>query len=211
MKRIGVTFGCLLFAGVLFWLFPLFHIISTNDSVSLQHESELSAAEFASTFWKDQLTPSLANFPDAGAVLAALIANPQSAQAKFGRKVGVSRASLYVMRGSGTVVSVDKKGVGISLGSDSKLTDVMLQTGLLFGNTIRDATGLLDASKFSDSRQFNEVSTELNHIAEVEIVSTLKQKVAVGRHITFAGCAEISDQMEVSRPLTLIPLQVSID
>jgi predicted lipoprotein len=210
MKRIGVTSGSLLLAAALFWFFPLFHIVHNNAS-PVGHETDFNAAEFAEAFWKEQLKPSLAQAPSASMVLAALGANPESAHAKFGRKVGVSRASLYVMRGSGTVVSVDRKGVGVSLGDGSKHADVILQTGLLFGNTVRDATGLLDANKFSDSRQFNEVSTELNHIAEADIVSVLKRNATVGRHVTFAGCAEIPDQSEVTSPLSLIPLQVHVD
>jgi predicted lipoprotein len=105
---------------------------------------------------------------------------------------------------------MDKEGVGIGL-SSAKQADVVLQTGLLFGNTVRDATGLLDASKFPDSRQFNEVSTVLNHIVEAEIISTLKQNAKAGRHISFAGCAEIPDQSKLPRPLILIPLQVHVD
>src|SRR5262249_83676 len=100
--------------------------------------------------------------------------------------------------------------VGIGLGSDTKQADVILQTGLLFGNTVRDATGLLDAAKLPDSRQFNEISTELNRIVEADVV-VLTQKAAVGRHVTFPPCAEFPDEAEIPRPLVLIPLQVHID
>jgi predicted lipoprotein len=211
MKRIGVTLCCILLVGVLFWFFPLFHIVHTNNAIPAEHETALNASAFAKTFWKTQLTPSLGQAPDAAAVLAALSASRESARTTFGRKVGVSRASLYVMRGSGIILSVDKKGVGIGLGNDAKQADVVLQTGLLFGNTVRDATGLLDTAKFPDSRQFNEISTELNRIVEADVVAVLKQNGAVGRHVTFAGCAEIPDHSELPHPLILIPLQVHID
>jgi predicted lipoprotein len=211
MKRIGLTSCCLLLAGAFFWFFPLFHVVHIDNSSLVEHETDFNAADFAKMFWKNQLTPSLTQAPDAAAVLAALGANAASARTNFGRKVGVSRASLYVVRGSGSVVSVDKKGIGVALGDESKRADVLLQTGLLFGNTVRDATGLLDASNFSDSRQFNEVSTELNRIAEAEVLSPLKHKATVGGHITFAGCMELPDESEISRPLNLIPLQARID
>jgi predicted lipoprotein len=211
MKRIGVTFCCVLFAGALFWFFPLFHIVHTGNALPIENEKEFNAAEFAKAFWTNQLPLSFSQAPDAAMVLAALGDNPASARTRYGRKVGVSRASLYVMRGSGTVVSADKKGVGVSLGGKSKHADILLQTGLLFGNTVRDASGLLDAGKFSNSRQFNEISTELNRIAEADVLLLLKQKARIGSHITFAGCAEIPDQGEIPRPLTLIPLQAQID
>ena len=93
-------------------------------------------------------------------------------------------------------MTIDKKGVGVALQGEAKEPDIVLQTGLLFGNTVRDATGLLDASNFPDSRQFNEISTELNRIVEARVIPILKEKAAVGRQIDFAGCAEIPDEGE---------------
>lgn len=211
MKRIGATFCCILLVAVVLWFFPLFHIVHTDSATSTEHQTAFNAPTLAKTFWIDQLVPSLAQAPDVATVLRALSTNREIARTKFGRKTGVGRASLYVMRGSGIILSVDTKGVGIGLGNDAKQADVILQTGLLFGNTVRDATGLLDPGKFPDSRQFNEISTELNRIVETDVVAALKQNAAVGRHITFAGCAEIPDQSEIPHPLMLIPLQVNID
>ena len=144
-------------------------------------------------------------------LLADFRASPETARAKFGRKVGVSRTRLVVLRGNGTIVTIDKKGVGVALQGETKEADIVLQTGLLFGNTVRDATGLLDASNFPDSRQFNEISTELNRIVEARIVPILKEKAVVGRQIHFAGCAEIADEGELVKPLTIIPLEVRVE
>lgn len=115
------------------------------------------------------------------------------------------------MRGSGTIVKVDKKGVAVALQGETKGADFVLQTGLLFGNTVRDATGLLDASSFPDSRQFNEISTELNRSIEARVIPVLKEKAVVGRQIHFAGCAEIPDEGELIRPLIIIPLEIRIE
>jgi len=211
MKRVAVIFCCLLAAGCLFWFFPLCHVVRT-DSVGLaQQEAAFDPADFANRFWNDRLIPSLSQAPDAATVLKAFRASPVAARGKFGRTVGVSSTTLLVVRGNGTIVTVDKKGVGVALERDAKGPDVVLQTGLLFGNTVRDATGLLDAGDFSDSRQFNEISTELNRIIETRVIPTLKEKSATGRRINFAGCADIQDESEIIRPLKIIPLVVRVE
>jgi predicted lipoprotein len=211
MKRTWISFCCLLLLGYLFWCFPLFHVVRIDQLENPQHESAFSAAEFAKTFWSGQLTPSLNQAPDAVMLLADLRASPKAARAKFGRKVGVSRTRLVVLRGKGTIVTIDKKGVGVALRGETKEADIVLQTGLLFGNTVRDATGLLDASNYPDSRQFNEISTELNRIVEARVAPILKEKAIVGRQIHFAGCAEIADEGELVKPLTIIPLDVRVE
>src|SRR5689334_12382370 len=112
MKRIGATLCCILLLAILFWFFPLFHVVHTGSATPTEQETVFNAPIFAKGFWKDQLIPSLAQAPDAVTVLAALTADRETARTKFGRKVGVGRASLYVMRGNGTIVSVDQQGVG---------------------------------------------------------------------------------------------------
>ena len=115
------------------------------------------------------------------------------------------------MRGAGTIVSVDKQGVGVSLDSPSGPADVVLQTGLLFGNTVRDVTGLLDASEFSDSRDFNEISTELNRIVETRVIAELKKRSAVGKPIKFYACGQLLPDSGSVIPLRLIPLKVELE
>ena len=74
-----------------------------------------------------------------------------------------------------------------------------LQTGLLFGNTVRDATGLLDASDFPNSQQFNEISTELIGSSKRGDPSTERAMPSMGRQIRFVGCVEIADEDELAK------------
>jgi predicted lipoprotein len=133
------------------------------------------------------------------------------AREKFGRRVGVSRTRLIVLKGSGKIVQVDKKGVGIGLEPNGSQPDIVLRTGLLFGNTVRDSSGLVDASSFANSQHFNDISTELNRIVETRVIPALKQPAArEGAHVEFAGCLEIQDDARVEFPLTIIPLDVRV-
>jgi predicted lipoprotein len=211
MKRTWIILCCLLFLGCLFWFFPLFHVVRLERLENSLHESAFNAADFAKSFWSERLTPSLTQAPDAATLLADLRASPETARAKFGRRIGVSRTRLVVLRGNGTIVTIDTKGVGVALQGETKEADIVLQTGLLFGNTARDATGLLDASNFPDSRQFNEISTELNRIVEARVIPILKEKAVVGRQIQFAGCTEIPDEGALVKPLAIIPLEIHVE
>lgn len=211
MNRILAIFGYAIAAGGLVWFFPLIHVVHNDAPDISKRVSTFNAAEVATTFWDERLIPSLKKAPDAATVLSAIYDDPQSARARFSRKAGVSRTSLFVLRGSGAIVTMETKGIGIAFAPNGKEPDVVLQTGLLFGNAVRDATGLLDASKFADSRQFNEMSTELNRIVESHAMPILKERSAVGRRLDFAGCVEIQDGSKIDKPLTIIPLDIHID
>ena len=211
MKRIAVVLCILGLAGVLFWLFPLFHVVRLDEARAEEQQSRFNAAKFAEAFWDERLLPALDEAADAGAVLTAIRDNPQAAREQFGRKVGVSRTRFFVLRGSGRIVSVDEKAIGVALDQNGREPDVVLPIGLLFGNTARDATGLLDAGDFPHSQNFNDISTELNRIIEERVVPKLRKQSKVGRRIEFAGCAEVSDEVTDPRPLSIISLKVDVE
>ena len=208
MKRITYIVAALVALAVVFWLFPAFHIVSLKQAKAAKDQGVFNPAEFAAKFWSERLTPSLNQAPDAPTVLAALAKDPKSAATNYGRTVGMSDTVFYLMRGTGTVNSVGGSGVGVSSRGNGAEADLLLKTGLLFGNTVRDATGLLTASEFPNSQNFNDVSTELNRIVESQVLPSLKTNAATGRKLRFVVCAEVSDNDAGERPLKVIPVQI---
>lgn len=209
MKRILITAGILVAAGVLFWFFPLFRVVAVEQT-GATHAADVTAAEFVKTFWQEKLAPSFGQAADVQAVVAALRESPDEAGRRFGRSAGLGRAVLYFVRGSGTIVSVDDRGVGVALGNDATTADVLLKTGAVTGNTVRDATGLLAASDYPNSQQFNDISNELNRIVESSVIGKLMQSAEVGRSIEFVGCARVFNPKSDVQPLTVIPLDVQL-
>ena len=89
--------------------------------------------------------------------------------------------------------------------------DIVLQTGVVSGNTVRDATGLLSASDYPNSQQFNAISNELNRLVETLVIPSAKQAAQVGRQIEFVGCARVLNLPADASPLKLIPLEVRVE
>lgn len=212
-KHIVMAAGLLAAAGV-FSQWPLFQIVPLDGSQTLQSEVVFDAAKFAESFWIERLAPLLdraVDVADAATVLAALRDDPQQAGERFGRSVGVSRARLFCVRGSGTIVAVDRHGIGVSLIGASQPPDLVLQTGPLFGNSVRDISGLLRAGDFANSQHFNDISTELNRIVESRIIAPLQRGARIGRQIQFIACGQVASNLTTSTQLKLIPLKCIIE
>lgn len=208
MSRFVATICTLVAACVLFWFFPLFHVVPRGTTLAEKQQAAFDAADYVTKFWTEKLTPTFGQAADAAAVLAALRDDPQQARTDFGRSVGLGRAALYFARGSGKIVSVDDKAIGVSLAAEGSEADVAIQAGLLFGNTVRDATGLIRGEDFPNSQHFNEISTELNRVVETTVIPPLKQQAKVGAAIEFVGCAEVTNLPRDVSPLKVIPLDV---
>ena len=85
-------------------------------------------------------------------------------------------------------------------------TEVSLQTGLLFGNAIRDGTGLLNVSDYPNSQDFNAISEALNRLVETRVQPKLREAAKVGAMIRFVGCAEVGDESTDLKPLKVVPV-----
>lgn len=210
MKRaVSSLVACVLLA-IVFWLFPAFHVVSLKQAQAEKMKGAFNAADFASEFWHQRLPSALKQTADAQTVLDALAKDPKAAAATFGRTVGISDTAFYFIRGTGTVVSLESKGIGVALHGPGDKPDLLIKTGLLSGNTVRDATGLVNASEFPNSQNFNDISTELNRIVESQILPSLKTNAAPGRKLSFTVCAEVSEDEAGDRPLKVIPVLVEV-
>lgn len=191
--------------GAVCWRFPLFHVVPLKNARHEQKASPFDAAKVAAAFWETKLLPETERAVEVKDLLAALAKDPVAARKQHGRTLGIGGATMFLVRGSGKVVEISDDAIVMALdGTDAK---VSLSVGLLFGNTVRDASGLLDVSAFPNSQEFNDISTQLNGIVETKVAPALREKAAVGKAIHFAGCAELE---EGSKPdvLPVIPIKV---
>jgi predicted lipoprotein len=193
---------------VIAWAYPLFHIVPLDDARKSKDQAHVNAADFATKFWNERLTPAWSRAADARSVLATIDGDFQAARTKYGRIVGISNSYFVFVQGSGRVVSVDAKGVGLAIRDSADGPDVVLPTGMVFGNAARDATGLLDMNAFPNSQDFNAISTELNRIVETRVLPELRDRAVVGQAIQFVGCAEVSNDAKRRKPLKVVPLSV---
>ncbi len=207
MKRGASIVAVCAALAVVFWIFPAFHVVSLKQAQAEKAARVFNAADFAAQCWRERLAPALDKAPAAATVLAALNNDPKAATTNFGRTVGMSDTTYYLMRGAGTIVSLNG-GVGIVLRSGATEPELLLKTGLLFGNTVRDASGLFQPDEFQNSKEFNDVSTELNRIVEAQVIPVLKTNATVGRMVRFVVCAEVTEDDAGERPLKAIPVRV---
>lgn len=205
----AIAILAMLFVGTcLTWFFPLFRIVPL-EQVNAAKAVGFNAASFVREFWDKQLAPSFEQANDATEVLAMIKANPDSARKTFGKSVGIGRVYYYFLRGEGTIIDVEKSGVTVNLIAPANEADVVIKTGLIFGNVIREATGQLRASDYANSQDYNDISKELNRIVQTEVQPTLRKETRPGRRIRFVACVEVRESSQKRLPLTLVPLEVN--
>jgi predicted lipoprotein len=199
-------FIAIVVAAIICWRFPLFHVVTLKTATAEKAAATFNATQFAETFWTAKLLTSLDNTVKAGVLLPAIQADAAAAKKIFSRSVGLSEGYFYFVSGSGRVVAVSDDEILLAVTDGSTNAEVSLQTGLIFGNALRDGTGLLNASDYPNSQDFNDISAALNQLAETRVLPKLREQAKVGAKISFAGCAEVDDESADLKPLKVIPI-----
>ena len=192
------------------WLFPLFHVVTMKTATAEKVAATFNATQFAETFWTNQLLASLDKAVLVEELLPAIQSDAPAAKKKFSRSVGLSDNYFYFLRGEGKIVSVSDDEISVAVTENSTNAEIVLGTGLVFGDAVRDSTGLLNASDYPNSQDFNDISATLNHIVETRVLPKLREQAKVGAKISFAGCAEVDDESTDLKPLKVIPIQTEV-
>lgn len=195
----------LAFVLVPFVVFPPVRLRSKNQAAT--NAESFSAQKFATTHWNEKILPGISQATDVNALSAALDTSAGDAAKKFARTVGIGGAACYFVSGEGFVSSVEGDDIHVSLTHGGK-DFAVLDTGLVFGNAVRDGTGLLDVNTFANSEEFNAIASELNAIVERDVLPVAKKLASPGTKIRFAGVAELTDTTSDPRPLRLVPVRV---
>ena len=119
--------------------------------------------------------------------------------------------AYYFVRGSGRVIARDRNYLNVALdGAESAV--VAIRIGPVFGNAVRDGSGVLDVNSFPGLQEFNALAAELNALVEKQVLPALREKANVGTVVHFAGCAEAPEM--VGGPgdpiLTVIPVEAGV-
>ena len=210
-RRFRVAPIALLGAIVLgFVIYPPFHVhrLERAATVSGSPRGAVDLEQVAATFWDEQLLSPAAQPVDARVLLDAL-SNDAVAAARYGRRTGIGGKTTFFLKGEGRVETIERSGIGLQVETTMPIaTRVVMVTGPIFGNGLRDATGMLSSKEFT-SLDFNQLGAELNKLAEARAQPALRAGSRKGATLSFVAAGELDDSSQGTPVLKLVPITVA--
>jgi len=134
--------------------------------------------------------------------------------------ITVGEAHVYMVKGSGTIVSVDAES---SLGTaEVKIDgyDGPIKTLLFIGTripsdntSIRDAVGFISFGDFKEQTEYGKAATEINKRVLTDVLDVIDRENLVGKTISFKGAFTIRTfnliQIDVSE-LNIVPIEFEL-
>lgn len=202
--RWGVAAICV---AVFLYFLPLFHVVSLKEAQQQIASQEFDAAEYVDTFWRGPLLENTLSAVDAADLLAAFAQDFDDTAERFGHRLGLSGHSSYLVSGQGEIIAIDNTAVSIAL-QEGGPAAIIIETGPVFGNAIRDGSGLLNVSNFANAQDFNALSAEINLRVEEDVLPLLQANAVVGATVRFVGGVEVSDSAGAPAALVLVPVVI---
>lgn len=169
-----------------------------------------NASVYARNYFDKRLIPSLDKAVPLPALFTAIEQQPDSAFEKYGHALGIGNIRYFLVQGRAKVASINPDDIELSLISDSNSVKLNIATVYVFGNSVRDGSGLIDINDFSNTMDFNNVSAEINKIIRNEVLPPFTGKVKQGDVINFTAALELNKAHVNINNLTLIPVRLQI-
>ncbi len=199
--------------------FLVYHSIyfENLEDIKQQRQREtFNAAEYARDFWDNQLFSVLDKAVDAKELIELFNTNMNEAIRKYGKTPGVSRIYSYLIRGNGKILTIGEDFLQVSIREPKTNPDIKITTGFYIpGNAVRNASGLIDVSEFSDTMKFNEISGEINKIIVKEVIRPfLDKKPKVGKTIRLFGATQVAQDAFEAKEYQLVevvPIRLELE
>lgn len=139
-------------------------------------------------------------------LISSIKTNQEAAFAKHGNRLGIGNSAYFMIKSTGKIIDIKD---GIYTIADEKNGVVFIDTKYIFGNDLRDASGLVKLTDFKTNAQFNKVSENLNEIVRNEIPKQTKN-VKIGDSISFSGAVKLNKKQTLFTDLLIIPSQIKL-
>lgn len=191
---------------LLLYSMPLFHLVPLKVAQQKSANTTFNAPTYVDSLWEKLVSETRKNAVDASTLITAIKQNPKLAAEQFGHRLGLGSNAAYFISITGKIISLENDLVIIEL-TNSSHTNIVIDLGPVFGNAVRDGSGLLNVSDFSNAQDFNDISAEINRRVEESVLPHLREHARLGANLHLTGGIELADDDQLTT-LSLIPVHL---
>jgi predicted lipoprotein len=181
------------------------------DEVKAASSSKaFNATTFARNFYDTKLLLRTDSAVDLSVLISLLRSEPGQAFEKYSHALAIGNIRYFLVRGEGKVTSIGDYATAVELTDQSAKANINIATEFVYGNAIRDASGLLNLNDFGNTADFNSISENINSIVRNEVLPGFVAKAKPGIDVSFAGAIELNEKYLDIDSIEVIPIQLSV-
>lgn len=177
-----------------------------DEKLAEQEEVAFDAKSLVERIWESELLEVYNSAMDLDQLIHQLNTAPEQTFENQGNALGIGNIGYFKVKGEGVVQSVNENNVLLQVSDQT----VEIETEFIYGNAVRDASGLIKVNDFESTSDFNLISELINDKVRNDVIPDFKKSVANGAKVQFMGAIELNKaHLDLSRP-EVIPVSVQI-
>ena len=207
MKKIFKYIVILLVIGLVGYKSVYFKKLSelTNSATE-----KFDADIYSKKLWDEKLPSKLDSAIELTSLVKLIETNPSDAFSKYSNAMGIGNYRYSLVKVSGTASVINDDDIILQFNHADSLLSIRLATEYVYGNAIRDASGLVDIKDFTNTTNLNNISEELNKTVRTAVLPAFKKQVKQGDKLEVVAAVEFNKEHINFRDLELIPVRVKI-
>jgi predicted lipoprotein len=165
------------------------------------------AAAYANNYFYKQLPAAIAKAPDVDKLIEMIKTDTAATFKIYGHTLAIGTTRYFLVQGKGTIINADENGVEVSTPSGNS---VLLTTEYVYGNALRDASGLVDINKFSNTMDLNNISAEVDRLVRAKVLPAVKPQLKKGSKILFSGAVGLNQAHLQLEDIEITPVSLKI-
>ena len=173
-------------------------------------DEKFDAVAFSKKLWEEKLPTKLGSAVELATFIKTTQSNPADAFSKYTNALGIGNYRYALIKTEGIVTNINDDDIALQTKMGDSLMTVKLATEFIYGNAIRDASGLVDVKDFPNTMDLNNISEELNKMVRKTVLPQFKAAVKKGYKVIVTGAIEIHKEHVKWSELEIIPVQLQI-
>jgi len=177
-----------------------------DEKLAEGKEITFDAKSFVDLIWEKDLLQVYDTAIDLTVLISRLKQNPELTFKQESQALGIGNIGYFKVQGEGIVEGVQENNVLL------QLEDIIveIETEFIFGNAIRDASGLIKINDYDNTADFNQISEAINDKIRTAVIPNFRENVENGNRVIFKGAIELNKaHLNLIQP-EVIPVSIQI-
>jgi len=171
---------------------------------------KFDAVDFSKKLWEEKLPVKMDSAIELTNLITVIQTSPVEAFSKYSNAIGIGNYRYSLVRATGTVAVINEDDIIIQVSHADSLMTIRLVTEYVYGNALRDASGLVDIKDFTNTADLNNISEELNKTVRISLLPEFKKQVKQGDKVEVIGAVEFNKEHISFKDMELIPARIKI-
>lgn len=177
-----------------------------DEKLAEDTEEVFDAQTFVDQLWGEALQEVYRSATDLNALFTSLRENKIETFEKESEALGIGNIGYFKVKVEGTVLQINENNV-LLLSNDQV---VEIETEFIFGNAVRDASGLIRINDFDETSDFNNISEAINQTIRSKVVPDFRAAVEKGDRVIVYGAIQLNKaHLDLEQP-EVVPVYIEI-